>query len=123
MLRFRFITLALAATMLLLCVANGNSQNSDSSNSPDMATAQPTGSSNGKCPPPNSCYKDVIKPECKPGKPCPQFLISVVACTWTCGNDKVPAKCTQRCKPCKAEICAAICECEIVCPQAGPCTA
>ncbi|KAI8321987.1 hypothetical protein GQ54DRAFT_260797 [Martensiomyces pterosporus] len=76
-----------------------------------------------KCPDPSKCYHDTIRPVCSPGVPCPQWVRAVIACAWNCGNTHLPAECTQRCKPCKAEVCSDICDCEIVCPATGSCTA
>ncbi|KAJ2882608.1 hypothetical protein FB639_002348 [Coemansia asiatica] len=81
------------------------------------------GDRNGQCPPPSKCYTDYISPPCSPGKLCSMVMRPVVACAWGCGVDRFPSQCTQRCKPCKAEICTDVCECEIVCPIDGPCKA
>ncbi|KAJ2742496.1 hypothetical protein GGI19_006811 [Coemansia pectinata] len=64
---------------------------------------------------PNPCYLDQIKSECKPGHPCYPTIATYKVCPWKCG-EKPPAKCFERCKPCKAEICPAICICELACP-------
>ncbi|KAJ2401726.1 hypothetical protein GGI23_001204 [Coemansia sp. RSA 2559] len=86
--------------------------------SPAAAASAPEA---GVCPDPSKCYRDTIGPVCKPGQPCPQWLRPVVACSWKCDGGNPPLECTRRCKPCKAEICSLICECEIVCPVPGPC--
>ncbi|KAJ1852614.1 hypothetical protein H4R99_006665 [Coemansia sp. RSA 1722] len=78
---------------------------------------------NGSCPPPSRCYIDYVSPPCSPGKLCSMVMQEVVACAWGCGVDRLPSQCTQRCKPCKAEVCTDVCECEIVCPADGPCKA
>ncbi|KAJ2307690.1 hypothetical protein IWW55_000829 [Coemansia sp. RSA 2706] len=73
--------------------------------------ADTASSAAGKCPRSSSCYIDIVKP-----------FIPVVACKWDCGK-RVPPGCKQRCKPCHAEVCPAICNCEIQCNIFGPCTA
>ncbi|KAJ2736949.1 hypothetical protein IW152_000460 [Coemansia sp. BCRC 34962] len=75
------------------------------------------------CPSADKCYNDTIEPVCTPGVACPMWRREVVACAWSCENKNLPSGCTQRCKPCKAEVCAAVCECEIVCEVSGPCKA
>ncbi|KAJ2475428.1 hypothetical protein EV174_005280 [Coemansia sp. RSA 2320] len=86
-------------------------------------TNPPGNGRGGRCPSRDRCYHDTIRPVCAPGRPCPMWVREVVACAWRCGDNDVPSGCTQRCKPCKAEVCAAVCECEIVCPAVGSCMA
>ncbi|KAJ2379009.1 hypothetical protein GGI05_006656, partial [Coemansia sp. RSA 2603] len=69
---------------------------------------------NTKCRP-QGCYTDVVGPDCPADAPCPLIAITVSVCPWKCG-EPTPANCKERCKPCKAEICPAICTCEVVCP-------
>ncbi|KAJ2890950.1 hypothetical protein GGI21_006002, partial [Coemansia aciculifera] len=64
---------------------------------------------------PKPCYVDQIKSECKPGHPCYPVVTSYTVCPWKCGQ-KPAEKCFERCKPCKAAVCTAICECEVACP-------
>ncbi|KAJ1801030.1 hypothetical protein LPJ75_004798 [Coemansia sp. RSA 2598] len=64
---------------------------------------------------PQGCYIDYVGPDCPPDTPCPAIAIAAKVCPWKCG-EKTPANCTERCKPCKSEICPAICVCELVCP-------
>ncbi|KAJ2600452.1 hypothetical protein GGH99_005084 [Coemansia sp. RSA 1285] len=74
---------------------------------------------NSKCHP-KDCYVDYVGQECPQGQPCPAIAYAVEACPWDCGKP-VPAECKERCRPCKAEICPAICICEKICPtQAVP---
>ncbi|KAJ2389337.1 hypothetical protein H4S02_002414 [Coemansia sp. RSA 2611] len=94
---------------------------------PYAAVGLPQGDSSnpatGKCPPPTDCYKDIIMPNCPPGTMCTPIAKEVIACKWTCGNKSLPTGCEERCKPCRAEVCTAVCECEITCSVDGPCTA
>ncbi|KAK5823712.1 hypothetical protein F5H01DRAFT_335112 [Linnemannia elongata] len=77
-------------------------------------TSQP----NVPCPGSN-CYRDSIKPYCRPGQSCPQLKMSVTACPWS--FDKTPPPgCKLRCKPCNAEVCTIVCQYEIAC-NSGPC--
>ncbi|KAJ2671949.1 hypothetical protein GGI25_005292 [Coemansia spiralis] len=69
---------------------------------------------NPKCHP-KGCYVDYVGPECPSGQPCPAIAYAVEACPWTCGKP-VPANCKERCQPCKAEVCPAVCICEKICP-------
>ncbi|KAJ1863454.1 hypothetical protein LPJ73_000514 [Coemansia sp. RSA 2703] len=87
------------------------------------AAAAATAGRGPKCPAPNKCYRDAVSPPCQAGKLCSMVMRPVVVCAWNCGVDRLPKECTQRCKPCKAEICTDICECEILCPVNGPCKA
>ncbi|KAI9469255.1 hypothetical protein LPJ78_002828 [Coemansia sp. RSA 989] len=77
----------------------------------------------GKCPSPADCYQDFVMPKCPEGELCAQVMKEVVACKWQCGDTIVPYGCKQRCKPCHAQVCTDICECEIECSADGPCTA
>ncbi|QUC21281.1 uncharacterized protein UV8b_05524 [Ustilaginoidea virens] len=74
--------------------------------------------------PAKGCYSDPIHPSCPPDRACPQYIISATACPWPCGKAKdappVPPGCSQRCKPCKQEVCPLVCQCEIICTS-GPC--
>ncbi|KAJ2498796.1 hypothetical protein GGH96_004012 [Coemansia sp. RSA 1972] len=76
-----------------------------------------------KCPPSRDCYFDFVKPDCHNSELCTLNILPVIGCKWTCGNTKLPVGCKQRCKPCHAEVCPAICECEIQCSIFGPCAA
>ncbi|KAJ2420690.1 hypothetical protein GGF41_004157 [Coemansia sp. RSA 2531] len=75
------------------------------------------------CPSADKCYIDTVSPPCTPGQACSMVSQQVVACAWSCGNKHTPHGCTERCKPCKAEVCTDVCVCEIVCSSSGPCKA
>ncbi|PIA18978.1 hypothetical protein COEREDRAFT_79499 [Coemansia reversa NRRL 1564] len=80
-----------------------------------------TQNSDSKCPASNLCYRDEVKADCPEGAACISPVRPVIACAWECGNDNLPSTCKSRCKPCKAEVCTAQCECEIECDVRGPC--
>ncbi|KAJ2214736.1 hypothetical protein IW143_003664 [Coemansia sp. RSA 520] len=71
-------------------------------------------SANSKCHP-SGCYSDWVNhPSCVEEQPCPAIAYQATVCPWDCGKE-LPANCSERCRPCKAEVCPEICICEKVC--------
>lgn len=72
----------------------------------------------------SGCYIEPMASDCPPGYACDPVQWrgpQPVACPF--GYElgaPLPKGCRKRCKPCRAEVCAAVCEFEAYCPS-GPC--
>ncbi|KHN94438.1 grip [Metarhizium album ARSEF 1941] len=66
-----------------------------------------------------ACYSEPeYTPPCAPGQLCAQVAMPVEVCSWQCGAPP-PYAWRERCRPCQADVCRAICTCEVFRPKSA----
>lgn len=80
----RTMTLLSVVLLLLLLLVSSATSASSSPSSPSPPC------------PATGCYEDDIRPDCRPGQVCAQYIVSATACAWN-RSSAVP----EGCRPCK----------------------